>query len=51
MSFACPKRIIEEGDTVVLYLSVFSMHVLDIKRQITTNKGLKVILDKILLYQ
>lgn len=39
MSFAVPRRIIDEGDTVVLYFSVVNMHSIEIKRQILNNKG------------
>lgn len=39
MSFAKPKKFIEEGDTVILYLTVNSMHAIDVSSQIKNKKG------------
>lgn len=39
MSFKCPKRIIEENDTVILYLSVNNMHAIEASPQIKNKKG------------
>jgi tRNA (adenine57-N1/adenine58-N1)-methyltransferase catalytic subunit len=42
MSFATPKRLIEEGDIVLLYFGVINQYPIEVTRQITTSKGLKV---------
>lgn len=42
MSFAEPKRIIQEGDSVILYLSVINMHILEVKSKIPSNRGVLV---------
>lgn len=42
MSFAKHKTFIEEGDTVILYLSVTSMHAIDVNPQIKNKKGVMV---------
>lgn len=39
MSFATHKKVIEEGDTVVLYLTVNNMHAIDVLPQIKNKKG------------
>lgn len=39
MSFLKPKDIIDEGDTVILYLSVNSMHVIEATPTIVNKKG------------
>lgn len=39
MSFAKHKTIIEEGDTVILYLTVQSMHAIDAVPMIKNKKG------------
>lgn len=39
MSFATHKKFIEEGDTVVLYLTVNNMHAIDVLPQIKNKKG------------
>lgn len=38
MSFAAPKTIIEENDTVILYLTVQSMHAIDVVPFIKNKK-------------
>lgn len=39
MSFRDPKRIIEEGDTVILYVSVKSIHAIEVHPEIKNKKG------------
>lgn len=39
MSFAKRKTIIEENDTVILYLSVSNLHAIDVVQQINNKKG------------
>lgn len=39
MSFAHPKTIIEEGDTVILYLTASNMHAIEVCAQIKNKKG------------
>lgn len=39
MSFLKPKIIIDEGDTVILYLSANSMHAIDVSETIINKKG------------
>lgn len=39
MSFAEPKSIIEENDTVILYMTPTNMHAIDIKAYVTSKKG------------
>lgn len=39
MSFALTKSVVEEGDTVILYLNPQAMHALQVKRLITSKKG------------
>lgn len=39
MSFLKPKDIIEEGDTVILYLTVNSMHAIETTPTIVNKKG------------
>lgn len=39
MSFADHKTIIDEGDTVILYLTANSMHAIDVVPQIKNKKG------------
>lgn len=39
MSFAAPKRVIEEKDTVILYLTATSRHAIDVTREITNKNG------------
>lgn len=39
MSFAAPQRIIAEGDTVILYLSINNMHAIDVRPQIMNKNG------------
>lgn len=38
MSFAAPKTVIEENDTVILYLTVQSMHAIDVVPFIKNKK-------------
>lgn len=42
MSFATHKKFIEEGDTVILYLTVNNMHAIDVLPQIKNKKGAMV---------
>ena len=42
MSFAVPKRVIEENDTVILYFSVVKMQPVLVTKQITCKNGQKV---------
>jgi tRNA (adenine57-N1/adenine58-N1)-methyltransferase len=42
MSFAVPKRIIEKGDTVILYISINNMHVIEVNPEIVNKHGQKV---------
>jgi hypothetical protein len=39
MSFAVPKRIIEEGDTVILFFSVVKMQPVEVVKQIVCRNG------------
>lgn len=39
MSFNEHKTIIDEGDTVILYLTINSMHAIDVTQQIKNKKG------------
>lgn len=39
MSFATHKRLIEEGDTVILYLNVNNMHAIDVFPEIKNKRG------------
>lgn len=39
MSFAQPKTIIEENDTVILYLTIQSSHAIDVKPFIKNKNG------------
>lgn len=39
MSFLKPKDIIEENDTVILYLTIKNMHAIDVTPQIKNKKG------------
>lgn len=39
MSFAEPKTIIEENDTVILYMTPTNLHAIDIKPYVTSKKG------------
>lgn len=39
MSFCTKKELIEEGDTVILYLSINKIHALDVQPQIINKKG------------
>lgn len=39
MSFLKPKDVIEEGDTVILYLTVNSMHAIEATPTIVNKKG------------
>lgn len=39
MSFTGPKRIIEKGDTVILYLSITNMHALEVEAEIKNKNG------------
>lgn len=39
MSFAKHKTVIEEGDTVILYLTVQSMHAIDVLPMLKNKKG------------
>lgn len=39
MSFAVPKRIIEEGDTVILFFNVVKMHPIEVVKQIQCRNG------------
>lgn len=42
MSFKNHKTIIDEGDTVILYLTANSMHAIDVHPQILSKKGVLV---------
>lgn len=42
MSFAAPKTIIEENDTIILYLTVQNMHAIDVCPVILNKKGQEV---------
>lgn len=42
MSFVAPKRIIEMGDTVVLYISINNMHSFDVQPEIQNKHGQSV---------
>lgn len=42
MSFAQHKTIIDEGDTIILYLTANSMHAIDVHPQILSKKGVLV---------
>lgn len=42
MSFAAPKRIIAEGDTVIVYISINNMHAIEVKPKIMNKNGLLV---------
>lgn len=39
MSFAGPKAVIEEGDTVILYLTVTNVYAIEAVPQIKNKKG------------
>lgn len=39
MSFAKPKTVIEEGDTVILYLTAQNMHAIEVCPQIRNKRG------------
>lgn len=39
MSFAVPKRIIEEGDTVILFFNVVKMQPVEVVKQIVCRNG------------
>lgn len=39
MSFAKHKTVIEENDTVILYLSISNVHAIDVVPQIHNKKG------------
>lgn len=38
MSFREHKDIIEEGDTVIIYLTLFNMHAIEVRKQIKNRK-------------
>lgn len=42
MSFAVPKRVIAEGDTVILYLGITNMHAIEVQPQIKNKHGVFV---------
>lgn len=42
MSFAVPKRIIEEGDTVILFFNVIKMQPVEVVKQVVCKNGQKV---------
>lgn len=42
MSFQGPKRVIEMGDSVILYLSFNNMHAIEVQPEITNKNGQKV---------
>jgi tRNA (adenine57-N1/adenine58-N1)-methyltransferase catalytic subunit len=39
MSFAAPQRVIAEGDTVILYISITNMHSIEVSPQIMNKNG------------
>lgn len=39
MSFAEPKSVIEENDTVILYMTPQNLHAIDVKPYVTSKKG------------
>lgn len=39
MSFKASKRVIEENDTVILYLSINNKHAIDVSREIKNRNG------------
>lgn len=42
MSFAVPKRIIEQGDTVILYLGINNTHSIEVKSETINKHGQSV---------
>lgn len=42
MSFKGPKRLIEMGDTVIVYLTINNYHAVEVKSQITNKHGQQV---------
>lgn len=39
MSFAAPKRVIEQGDTVILYLGINNMHSIEVQSEVINKHG------------
>lgn len=39
MSFTTPKRVISQGDTVILYLGINNMHVIEVNPEIMNKHG------------
>lgn len=42
MSFNGPKRVIEKGDTVILYLAINNQHAIEVQSQITNKHNQRV---------
>lgn len=42
MSFAAPQRLINRGDTVILYLGITNLHAIDVQSEIMSKNGQKV---------
>jgi tRNA (adenine57-N1/adenine58-N1)-methyltransferase catalytic subunit len=42
MSFTAPQRIINKGDTVILYLGITNIHAIDVQSEIMSKNGQKV---------
>ncbi|KAG5684433.1 hypothetical protein PVAND_013667 [Polypedilum vanderplanki] len=42
MSFTKPERVINEGDTVILYITINNMHAIEVKSHTTNKHGQKV---------
>lgn len=42
MSFAAPKTLIEENDTVILYMTPTNLHAIEVKPYVTSKKGEQV---------
>lgn len=39
MSFSAPKRVIQENDTVILYLNTRNRHAIDVTKEIKNKNG------------
>jgi ribosomal 50S subunit-recycling heat shock protein len=42
MSFAKPERVINEGDTIILYIGINNMHAIEVKKHTINKHGQKV---------
>lgn len=42
MSFSAPKGVIEENDTVILYLTATNRHAIEVTREIKNKNGEKM---------